>query len=44
MMNEVLICKKDNCEEAQEYDSDAVGVYKDIAERDDLELTGSCPR
>ena len=42
-MNEVLICKKDNREEAQEYDSNAVGVYKDIAERDDLELAGQVP-
>ena len=34
VMNEVLICKKDNCEEAQEYDSNSVGVYKDIAYQD----------
>ena len=27
VINEVLICKKDNREEAQEYDSNAVGVY-----------------
>ena len=43
VMNEVLICKKDNREEAQEYDSNAVGVYKDIAERDNLELAGHVP-
>ena len=35
VMNEVLICKKDN--------SNAVGVFKDIAERDDLELAGHVP-
>ena len=43
VMNEVLICKKDNREEAQEYDSNAVGVYKNIAKRDDLELVGHVP-
>ena len=43
VMNEVLICKKDNCEEAKEYDSNAVVVYKDIAKRDDLELAGHVP-
>ena len=43
VINEVLICRKDNREEAQEYDSNAVGVYKDIAERDDLELAGHVP-
>jgi len=42
-MNEVLICRKDNREEAQEYDSNAVGVYRDIAERDDLKLAGYVP-
>jgi len=43
VMNEVLICKKDNREEAHEYDSNAVGVYKDIAEWDNLELAGHVP-
>lgn len=28
ILDEVLICKKDNCEEAREYDLNAVGVYK----------------
>ena len=42
-MNQVLICKKDNRKEAQEYDSLAVGVYKDVTERDDLELGGHVP-
>ena len=40
VMNEVLICKKDNSEEAQEYDSNAVRVYKDIAKWKGLELEG----
>lgn len=40
VMNGVLICNKDNREEAQEYDLNAVGVYKDIAEREGFELEG----
>ena len=43
VMNEVLIWKKDNCEEAQEYNSNSVGVYKDIAYQDALELEGHIP-
>mgnify|MGYP000329683693 CR=1 FL=1 len=39
----VLICKKYNCEEAQEYNSNSVGVYKDIADQDALELEGHIP-
>lgn len=33
VMNKVLICKKDKREEAQEYDLNADGVYKDISEQ-----------
>ena len=43
VMNEVLICKKDNREEAQEYDSNAVGVYNDIAKQNNLELARHVP-
>lgn len=42
-MNEVLICKKYNCEEAQEYKSNSVGVYMDIAYQETLELEGHIP-
>ena len=38
-----LICKKDNCEEAKEYDPNAVGVYKQSPEQDDLDLAGHVP-
>ena len=31
-LDEVLICKKDNCEEAKEYDRNAVCVYKESPE------------
>ena len=51
-MNKALICKKDKYKEAQEYESDAVGVYKEnhrhtvplmMAEQDDPELAGISP-
>ena len=43
IMNEVLICKQDNREEAKEYDPNAVVVYKQSLEQDDLDLAGHVP-
>ena len=43
ILDEVLICKKDNCEEAKEYDLHAVGVYKESPDKGNLDLTGHVP-
>lgn len=43
ILDEVLICKKDNGEEAKEYDLNAVGVYKESPEEGNLDLAGHVP-
>ena len=45
VLEEVLICKKDNCEEAKEFDVNAVGVYKVkiSPEGENLDLAGHVP-
>ena len=43
ILDEVLIYKKANCEEAKEYDLHAVGVYKESPDEGNLDLTGHVP-
>ena len=44
-LEEVLICKKDNCKEEKEFDANAVGVYKVkiFPEGENLDLAGHAP-
>lgn len=41
IMDEVLICKKGNQEEAKGYDPNAASVYKQSPKQDDLVLAGN---
>ena len=43
IMDEVLICKKGNQEEAKEYDPNAASVYKQSPKQDNLVLEGNVP-
>ena len=43
ILDEVLICKKDNREEAKEYHLHAVGVYKESPDEENLDLIGHVP-
>ena len=43
ILDEVLICKKDNREEAKEYHLHAVGVYKESPDEENLDVIGHVP-
>ncbi len=43
ILDEVVICRKDNCKEAKEYDLNDVGGYKESPKEGNLDLAGHVP-